>query len=195
MVATEMPASGSSPWTISITPAIAACCMRTVSAMMGHHFPLYSTTGSIAHHWNRALRIDVRASNMQQDARSGDLVVIGHSSGGGLLQYAHAPDGIEARCAQSARCDTSLRELRCILVLAGDRPVGSLAQPGALPTPDLTNVSQSICSSNSWCTSIVWGTFRVQTMDASLWNTELATLDIRRIMGLVAEQTKVAGGE
>jgi hypothetical protein len=32
-------------------------------------------------------------------------------------------------------------------------------------------------------------------MDASLWNTELATLDIRRIMGLVAEQTKVAGGE
>jgi hypothetical protein len=136
-----MPASGSSPWTISITPAIAACCMRTVSALKGHHFPLYPTTGPVAHHWNRASRIDVRASNMQQDARSGDLEVIGQSSGGGLLQYAHAPGGIAARCAQSARCDTSLWELRCIPALAGERPVAFLAQPGAIPTLGLTNVS------------------------------------------------------
>jgi hypothetical protein len=123
---------------------------------------------------------------MQQGARSGDLMVIGHSSGGGALQYAHARGIIEARCAQSARCGTSLWELRCTLELAENRLVVCLAQSGAIPKIGLTTVSWLIIH-QILCAQVFYGKFfRVRTMDASLWKNGLATWEFRRILGLVA---------
>jgi hypothetical protein len=115
---------------------------------------------------------------MQQGARSGDLMVIGHSSGGGALQYAHARGIIEARCAQSARCGTSLWELRCTLELAENRLVVCLAQSGAIPKIGLTTVSWLIIH-QILCAQVFYGKFfRVRTMDGSLWKNGLATWEL-----------------
>jgi hypothetical protein len=127
---------------------------------------------------------------MQQDAWPGDLVVVGHSTDVGLLQCARARGIIEAWCAQSARCYLTLG----VTVYTGAGQNTTCGFTRVVWCNGFTSVSWPVCSSSSLCTSFLWEDLRFQTMDASLRKNGLATRDIRQILGVAAEQTKVVGG-